>query len=192
MDDGRTLQLIRRARDGDDLALATLFAEHERVLRARVRRHLSPRMRRRVGESDVLQEARIVAARRLDDFEYRGAGSFGRWLARIADLSTRGVAKRQLARKRTPEAEDSRPVVGVSVARGRDATPSNHAIGGELLGRLAGALRKMSEDHRTVIHLLQNRKLTIAEAAEVMQRSSNALKKLHARALTTLAAHLDL
>ena len=50
----------------------------------------------------------------------------------------------------------------------------------------------MPDDYQTVIQLLQHRRMTIVEAGELMGRSANAIKKLHARALLDLADRLDL
>ena len=70
--------LILRARQGDEDAFQALLRRHEELLRKRVQRWVSPRLRRKISASDILQEAYIVALRRFADFEDRGDGSFGR------------------------------------------------------------------------------------------------------------------
>ena len=186
--------LVREAQAGDSQALARLFSENEGVALERIRRRLSPAVRRKVADSDVLQETLAVAACRLDQFQFRGTGSFQAWLAAIAENAARRAVQRHAGtKKRDVRAEVSRDARAETAQhRGREDSPSRVAMGDEMRGRVADALRQMPEDYRTVVQLLQHRKVTIAEAAELMGRSVNAVKKLHARALTDLAGRLGI
>ena len=186
-------RLVRQAQTGDEMALTCLFKQCEPKLRARIHYRLSPRVRRRVVESDVLQQTLIVAARRLGEFEYREPGSFARWIGQIADNSALRVVRRHLAKKRNANAEASQGRQNAAPPpRSDEPTPSLAAIAGELQQRVVLALRDMPDDYQTVIQLLQHRRMTIVEAGELMGRSANAIKKLHARALADLADRLDL
>lgn len=186
--------LVGRARTGDPTALETLFARHTGALRARIHRRLSPAVRRRVADSDVLQQTLIVAARRIQAFEYRGEGSVRAWLTAIADNAAHKAVERHVrTHKRNVHAEvsrDARPAT--AQLRGAAASPSHIAMAEELQRRVERALRDMTEDHRTVVQLLQHRRVTLVEAAELMGRSVNAVKKLHARALADLADRLGI
>jgi DNA-directed RNA polymerase specialized sigma24 family protein len=53
------------------------------------------------------------------------------------------------------------------------------------------ALDALSEDHRTILRLVQFDGLTLGAAAERMGRSREAAKKLYGRALTKLGEALD-
>ncbi len=57
--------LIARARSGDGDALKALFDRYAALLRDRIRQWLSPALRRKVSASDILQEAYLVAWRRV-------------------------------------------------------------------------------------------------------------------------------
>lgn len=185
-------ELVLRARRGDDLALSALFDRHAGALKGRIGKRLSPAVRRRVSDSDVLQETLIVAAQRLDEFEYGGDGSFRRWLGGIARNTVRHAIRRH--------AGTAKRDVGLEVTRGpkgdhaavpaTQPTPSRVVMERELRARVSAALASMAEDHAAIIQLLEHRRVTIAEAAELMDRSPNAIKKLHARALADLAARL--
>ena len=186
--------LVRRAQCGDDRALASLLERHGQPLRRRIQGSLSPAVRRKLSASDVLQETLLVASRRLHAFEYRGQGSFGAWLGQIADHAARKAARRF---EGTAKRGTSREVTGDP--RRRTAEPADLAVspgaqvqGQELRAQIAKALEELPEDHRTVIGLLQDRRMTIAEAASVMGRTENAIKKLHARALDAMARRLGL
>ena len=62
----------------------------------------------------------------------------------------------------------------------------------EMRDAISGILAEMPEDYRTVIQLLERRGVSLAEAGELMGRSTNAVKKLRTRALKELAQRLGL
>ena len=64
--------LLERIRAGDEDAFRALMERHLPELSARIDRWLPARVRRKVSVSDVLQEAQIVAFRRLPEFVDRG------------------------------------------------------------------------------------------------------------------------
>jgi RNA polymerase sigma-70 factor (ECF subfamily) len=69
---------------GDRQALDDLLAAHRDHLRGAVALRLDPRLRSRVDESDVVQEAYLVAARRLADYQARRPMGFRLWLRQTA------------------------------------------------------------------------------------------------------------
>lgn len=182
-------ELIARARAGDAEALHALFREHGEHLRGRIQRHLSPMILRKVSAADILQEAHLVAHRRIAEFEDRGAGSFGAWLARIVDLKMREVLRKYVGTdKRGARDEVSRNARPSTAAiAGHEPTPSAAAMAAEMQERVREALEKLPPDYRQVIHLVQQDGLTMAEAAARMGRSSGATKMLYGRALSTFA-----
>jgi RNA polymerase sigma-70 factor, ECF subfamily len=186
--------LIRQAQAGDSQSIALLFARNEALVRRRIHRRLSPAVRRKVADSDVLQETWVTAARRLPEFENRGPGSFQAWVTAIADNAARKVLQRHLGtQKRDVRAEVSRDARATTVQHpDAQPSPSHVAMADETRQRVAEALRDMPEDYQTVIQLLQHRRATLAEASELMGRSLNAVKKLHARALADLADRLGI
>ena len=186
------IALVRRAQAGDEVALTSLFDGQAGTLRRRIRGRLSPAVRRKVSESDVMQEACLVASRRLEAFEYRGEGSFGAWLGRIADHAALKAVRRYTGTaKRNAYAETTRDQRAETGQYGGDApSPSRRVMATELRERMDLALADLPEDYRAVLELLLHRRLTLAQAAELMGRSVNAVKKLHARALGELAEKL--
>jgi len=181
--------LLHLARGGDGDAFETLFLRHEALLADRVRRLLPPAVRRRHSVQDVLQETRIVALDRCASFEDRGAGAFGAWLLGIAENKVREAVRHHRG--------TARRAVGREVTRGdrtgsRDGprhfrTPSQDAMAGETADRVRRALATLPEDYREVLRLTRFEGLTLAEAAERMGRSREAVKKLNGRALARLA-----
>src|SRR5262249_15397089 len=62
------VQLIERARAGDQAALNEIFARHRDRLRRMVELRLDTRLHARVDASDVVQEAYLEVSRRLDEY----------------------------------------------------------------------------------------------------------------------------
>ena len=184
--------LILRAQAGDEAAWSALVEGYAEGLRRRVRKRLSPPVRRRVSESDVVQETWMMARRKLSDFEFQGEESFRAWLGAIAENTTRGLVKRHArAAQRDVRTEVTRGSRKQTAHHpGTLPTASSEATGRELRVHIETAMGDLSPDHRTVIELLQHRRVTIAEAGELMGRSTNAVKKLHGRALAELAERL--
>src|SRR3954466_7799541 len=77
---GTTEDLIRRAADGDEPALAELFAAHRGRLRQLVRLRLDRRLQGRVDPSDVLQEAYLDLSRKLPEYARGSSMPLYLWL----------------------------------------------------------------------------------------------------------------
>lgn len=187
-DDG---ELVRRAQEGDDAAFRLLFDRYSTALLARIEGRLMPGLHRKLGASDVLQEAYLVALGRMGSFEDRGAGSFGRWLGGIVELKVREAMRRYAgAGKRAVGREVAR--AEVEDPAGRDPTPSAAAMANEAEHRARAAIAELPDDHREVLRLLQEQQLSLDETARRMGRTRQAVQKLYERALAMLAARMGL
>lgn len=182
--------LLRRVREGDAAAFAALIARHEETLAAGVRRALPAAIRRKASVSDILQETRIAAFRAIGGFEDRGDGALRAWLLRIAQFKARRAvehfgrtAKRAVRNEVT---RGARPATAAFASRG--PTPSEAAMRVEVAGSVARVLAALPPDYREVLRLTRIEGRTLAEAAESMGRSREAVKKLYARAMARFAA----
>src|SRR5215831_2940454 len=63
-----SVDLIERARSGDRQALNTLLTRHRDRLRRMVEMRLDTRLQARLDASDVVQEAYVEVAERLDEY----------------------------------------------------------------------------------------------------------------------------
>src|SRR5947199_435190 len=79
-DEGETTRLIEEAARGDQAAWGRLLARHRDRLRRMVALRLDRRLQGRVDPSDVIQEASLDAARRLDEYREGPAMPFFLWL----------------------------------------------------------------------------------------------------------------
>jgi RNA polymerase sigma-70 factor (subfamily 1) len=177
--------LIRRFQDGDPEAFHTLFEEYVALLQARIARKLPTRLQRRVSVSDVLQEARIAAFERRQDFTDRGDGAFRKWLLGIAEMKARqAIRVHQGTARRAAGREVSRgDRMATEQYAGQQPTPSQFAVAAELGDLVKAAMEDLSPDYREVLRLVRVEHLTFQEAAERMGRSYEAVHKLHGRAL---------
>ena len=97
-----TEELLRRAGAGDRSARQNLLGRHRDRLRRMVAVRLDPRLAARVDPSDVVQEALMVANRKLDDYVRQRPVAYYPWLRRLAWEHLVKLHERHLhARKRT-------------------------------------------------------------------------------------------
>src|SRR2546423_9372320 len=81
-DSPETLGLLARVRQGDAQALDDLIVRHRPMVRGFVELRLDARLNRRLDASDVVQEAQLEVARRIQDYLKREPMPFWLWLHR--------------------------------------------------------------------------------------------------------------
>ena len=184
--------LVRRVREGDGDAARALFDRHAPALRAQVRRKLPNELRAKVGESDVIQEAYLAAFLRLTQFEDRGDGSFARWVRGILDhklldeVRRHGDAQKRAARRETRiRTRDERPHLAA-----RESSPSVELMAEERSAALRAERASLPDDYRTILRLVHDDGLSLADAGARMERSPEAVRKLYGRALAVLGERL--
>jgi RNA polymerase sigma-70 factor (ECF subfamily) len=180
-------ELVARAKTGDEASYRLLHDRYAARLRARVRRRMAPALRRRVAESDVVQESFAEAFRALG--RLRDDAGFAGWLATIADRKVNEAARRHFdADKRAVARELSRDRrASTADFAAVDPSPSAAAIAKELDLSLTQALAGLPEDYRAILKLVHEERRTLAEAGARMDRSADAARKLYGRALDRLA-----
>ena len=186
--------LLDRARNGDQDAVATLFAQHRGRLRRVVRLRLHPLVRPRVDESDIIQDALIEASQRIEDYFEKCSMPFFLWLRYIATQQVRLCHRHHLdVQKRT--AKQSRDVfpgadsISVNMANylvSREASPSSEAERREMNSRVRELLGQMSDSDREILCMRHFEQLTNAEVAQVLDISSSNASTRYLRALARL------
>jgi RNA polymerase sigma-70 factor (ECF subfamily) len=181
-------ELVRRSLQGEKGAASELFERHAGRLARLGRRHLVGALKRRKGESDLVQDTLLAAFCDLERFEAAGPGSFGRWLDAILEHKARDFARRELRARRAVTREEG----GLSGVRPVDAGPSPSSVAGrgERAARLKSAIARLEGDQRTVVVLVHQRGMTFVEAGRLMGRSADAARMLYARAVTRLATEM--
>lgn len=158
-------------------AFARLIEPLRPRLLATIRSRLSAVIRQRVDPEDVLQDTFVRGLHSLSRFDWRGDGSFSRWIEAIADHVALDVARRQ----------SRRPALRIDGdPSGDDGPPSKAMRRRERRNRLQEALESLSEEHRTVLKLSRMEGLPISDIAARMDRSESAVKNLLLRATRKL------
>jgi RNA polymerase sigma-70 factor, ECF subfamily len=131
--------LVKRAKDGDARALATLCERHA----PRVEKLAGRWLRDPEDARDAAQEALAKLCTRIKQF--RGDSQFSTWLHRLTANACSDVAARQRARACEPLLEDRRAAT--------DADPVREADRAELRGELNRCLGEIAPDQARVVVL---------------------------------------
>lgn len=181
-----TIDLLARARRGDQGALEHLFERHHRPL-ARWASGRLPRWARRLSDTDdLVQDVLLQTFRKIDTFDARGPGALQAYLRQGVMNRVRDELR---AHGRRP------PAVGLDAddesARANGPSPLEQAIGSENFDRYERALAQLTTDEREAILGRLEMGYTYQELAEAIGRpSAEAARKATERALVRLAEEM--
>ena len=156
-DEGDTLALVERAKNGDDDAFSTLVERYERFVYNTAVRVLSAASQSPDLADDIAQEAFIKAWRSLSSF--RGDCTFSTWLYRIAvncaKDGIRAASRRpsvSLSSLASGDDEDEGEEWDIPVTSG-DTIPEEAAERSELILAVRRAVESLPDEQRQVIVL---------------------------------------
>jgi RNA polymerase sigma-70 factor (ECF subfamily) len=191
-----TLRLIGLARAGDRRALSALLERHRDRLRRMVELRLDWRLQARVDASDVVQDAFLEVATRLDEYLRGPELPLFLWLRLVVGQRLATVHRHHLgtqmrdAGREVSLHRDALPAVSSAALAdqllGRLTTPSQAAVRAERVIRLQEALNALDAVDREVLALRHFEQLTAAETARVLGISEAAAAKRYIRALKRL------
>ncbi len=115
--------LVKRAKDGDERALAALCERHA----PRVERLAHHLLRNPEDARDAAQDALARLCVKLKQF--RGEAAFSTWLHRLTVNACRDVAQRQLARRCEPLDEDRREAPDADPLRRAEQAETRRELG---------------------------------------------------------------
>jgi RNA polymerase sigma-70 factor (ECF subfamily) len=187
-----SIELIRRAQDGDVPAFGSLFSRYYERVHAIVRQRLGPALRADVESLDIVQDAMIDAVRGFQNFEMRDDGALTAWLAAIVENRIRGTRKYLYAEKRDRRRDVNyqQIVEHISQSNGSvflpqaDDTPPPEAVAKRAeIEVLLESLDELPSHYREVLVLRDQKGLPWSEIAELLSRSSaDAARMMHAKA----------
>lgn len=193
--------LIERVRSGDGAALGELFTLYRDRLWGMLYVRLDRRLASRLSPDDVLQEAFLDVARRIDEHLANPEVPFYVWLRfltlqrmQMLQRAHLGAKKRNPARQVSLQGDGAVPASSESMAGqlvSRMTSPSQAAIRRELQDKLRAALDEMDPLDREVLALRHFEELGNNEVAEVLGISKEAASKRHMRALRRLKGMLS-
>jgi RNA polymerase sigma factor (sigma-70 family) len=185
-----TSDLVRRAQEGDALALNDLFARYHSLMVEIARRRLGPRLRLKEDPDDLAQTTFREATRDFKRYEYRGEGSLLRWLIQILQNKIRDKAEFYAASKRDTSLETA---LDPPVDPARDFTPridpasdlsvTRQVQRDERFELLRKGLEQLNPEYRQAITLVFFQGMTLREAgARMGGRTEDALRMMLRRA----------
>jgi RNA polymerase sigma-70 factor (ECF subfamily) len=193
----QTLELLGRARAGDQAAVADLYRRYE----PRVRGLAAVRLGRSLVDfsdcDDIVQEALLAALAMLDRFEPRSDGAFVHWLATIVETRIHNAHRSGQAQKRGGGAVQRRADLGIttlSALAGADQgpSPSQEAAARELDPRLERALLGLGSPLRQIVYSRLVLDMSFAEiAAELGLASADSARAMFHKALAHLREQLE-
>jgi RNA polymerase sigma-70 factor (ECF subfamily) len=162
-------------------------------LRLLARTQMDPRLQAKLDASDIAQQAILQAHQAQDQFRGRTEGEKLAWLRTIlanvlaASLRRFEAKARDIGRERSLEGELELSSSRLECLFAADqSSPSQRAVRGEELLRLAAALSRLPHEQRQAVELHYLKGLQVADVAEQMGRSRAAVVGLLFRGLKKL------
>jgi RNA polymerase sigma-70 factor (ECF subfamily) len=191
-----TVGLLERARAGDKAALTEIFARHRDRLRRMVEMRLDRRLQARLDASDVIQDAYLEAATRIEEYLRNPKVPLFLWLRLVVGERLTTLHRQHLGVQLRAAGKE------ISLYRGAMPTASSAALAAQLLGkqtspsqavvraermlRLQEALNTLGPLDREILSLRHFEHLTRAETAQVLGIAEEAAAKRYIRALKRL------
>ena len=191
-----TTELVERLRGGDKRALVGLFQRYRGRLRRMIELRMDWRLQARLDASDVLQEAFLDVASRLEEYLREPKLSPFLWLRLCVGEELVNLHRRHLGTKMRDAGREvslhrgAMPAASssalASMLVGRLTTPTQAAVRAERVARLQDALNTLEPIDREVLALRHFEQLSRTETAQVLGVSEDAAAKRYVRALKRL------
>jgi RNA polymerase sigma-70 factor (ECF subfamily) len=195
-----TLLLLARARAGDRDALNEVFTLYRERLRRMIEIRMDWRLQARIDASDVIQDAFLDVAARLEDYLRDPKLPLFLWLRLVVGEQLMNLHRHHLgAQMRDPRREvslyqgalpEASSVALAAQLLGRHTSPTQAAVRAERMLRMQEAINRLDPIDREVIALRNFEQLTRAESAQVLGIEEAAAAKRYIRALKRLKAAL--
>jgi RNA polymerase sigma-70 factor (ECF subfamily) len=190
-DSAQTHRLLEQAQAGQAGAVDQLLSRHRPYLCQLVRLRLDPRLRARVDPSDVVQEAQLEAARRLDTYLRRPEMPFRLWLRqitydRLLMLRRRHIGAARRAMWREVALPDRSSLALGQQLLASESTPSEQLARRELGRRVRQALDQLTEADREVLLMRNFEGLSNQEVARLLNLQPATASQRYGRALLRL------
>lgn len=188
------VDLLNRARSGDEDARERLFQLCRDYIGVVARTQVQSWLRAKVDASDLVQQTLLDMHRGMDDFRGETEAEWLAWLRQILNNNTTdyvrryGGTKKRQARREVPieRFSPNGSHAGRLDPRDPGESPSQLVLRRERELEIAQALTQLPPDYREVIELRNLQRLPFDEVAERLGRSRGAVQMLWMRALRKL------
>jgi RNA polymerase sigma-70 factor (ECF subfamily) len=191
-----SVKLIERARAGDRQALSALLARHRDRLRRMVEIRLDTRLQARLDASDVVQDAFVEVAERLEEYLRDPKLPLFLWLRLVVGERLMKLHRHHLGAQMRDAGREVSLYRGALPAAssaalaaqllGRHTSPTQAAVRAERILRVQEALNALDPIDREILSLRHFEELTAAESAQVLGIEESAAAKRYFRALKRL------
>ena len=182
-DPASTMDLVQRARSGDQAALDALFSRYETRLRRWAHGRLPRAARGAMETQDLVQDTLIKVFNRLPAFEPRHPGAFRDYVWTTLWNAIRDIARAQTRRGPSDAIESDIPSPAPS--------PLEEAMGSEVFARYEAAMDRLRPEEREAVIARVELGLSHAEVAEALGKPSAAAAHMAvSRALVRLAEEM--
>lgn len=186
-DEPPTEELIEAARAGDLEAWNRLDERSRETLALFLRGRIPTAARRRFDTEDMLQSALLSAFDQLDSFEYRGEGSFERWIRKLVLNRLNGKLRQQYAGKRDvrldEELSDAAPR---HPQQHEPESPSQVYSRAEGAARLLQCIAELPRAERDVIKMVVFDRRPLERIAQDLELSVRQVRHHRRRALEAI------
>jgi RNA polymerase sigma-70 factor (ECF subfamily) len=184
--------LLIQASRGDKDALGKLLELHRGYLRALAQRELGGGLAARVDASDLVQQTCLSAYRNFPQFHEQEVGKFGAWLRRIHERNINDAVRAAKAARRAVDKEQPLDAHWQeAIVFSQEPSPSGRAMAGEQAVMLALAMEDLPKDQREAVRLRHLEGLRLAEIADRLGRSEEAVAGLLKRGMLKLRKWLN-
>lgn len=194
----QTVELLARAKTGNDDAINELMDRHRNSLRQLVRMRLDQKIQKRVDVSDVVQDVLVEANRRLQRYIENPVMPFHLWLRQIAKdriidahRRHRVSAKRSVDREQAlvaPRGYDQSSIQLASLLGDQRLTPAAAALQQEMAKKVEEAISLLDEKDCEIIVMRHYEHLTNQEIGKVLNLTEPAASMRYLRAIRRLRA----
>lgn len=181
MDVPETQRLVTAALAGDADAFTALVERLRPRLVLWCAARMSERLRAHLEPDDAAQDILLALHKDLRSYQGPPDKHFFGWFFTLAENKMRDLVDYWSAAKRQP----GEPL------RHSQTSPSQAAARRELATVVRDAVAALPDDYRDVVRLLKLEGRDVAEVAQIMERSENAVRILYCRALKELRARMD-
>lgn len=189
-----TVDLIRKARAGDNAARNELIETWRTWLLYVANSELDPELKRKLGPSDLVQSACIDVHRCFDDFRGESEQEWKAWLRQLLIHDLQDARRRFLVSEKRDVSRErnlaNRSSLGARIVKS-GISPRAEMIEEEEREAIRQALQTLTAEHREVLQLRGWDQLPFAEVGQRMNRSEDAAQKLWTRAVAQLQRALD-
>lgn len=185
-------RLFERAKGGDAPALGELLERQRGKIERMVAVRLDPRLRDRLGASDVVQDTLTEACARFGEYAQAPRLPFLLWLRLLAGQRLAQLRRFHLeaqvrdARREHPTLPGADVQSAAQLLAREQSSPTQRVVRTELERILVGALERLEPLEREVLVMRHFEELTAEEAARELDISPSAAAKRYQRALESL------